>query len=78
MMSAIIHSCINIRGILGYKDKQLKGLLVHENGRQFTAQEVREYMYDCLAEGKRVLPFGEPCKGFDYDKGCPGHRKMAE
>lgn len=24
-------------------------------------------------EGKRVIPIGEPCEGFSYQDGCPGH-----
>jgi hypothetical protein len=28
---------------------------------------------DELVRGHEVIPCGEPCKGFDYKKGCPGH-----
>lgn len=24
-------------------------------------------------KGRKVLPFGEPCEGFSYETGCPGH-----
>lgn len=28
-----------------------------------------------LTRGKKYLPIGDSCKGFDFQKGCPGHKK---
>ncbi len=40
-----------------------------------SVEEATVYLRRCLEEGKVVLPVGEPCEGFDYLKGCPGHVK---
>lgn len=67
------HFCQSIRGALSnwrypsdYKNVFFKG------GKTVPPLEARDYLYDCLAEGKEVLPFGE-CDNFDYKKGCRGH-----
>jgi hypothetical protein len=31
---------------------------------------------DELVRGHDVIPMGEPCEGFDYKKGCPGHEQV--
>ncbi len=67
------HMCIDIRGVLNWKDKDLKKLFKADDGGKATAQEIRNYLYDQLADGWEVLPFGEPCEGFDKKTGCPGH-----
>lgn len=72
-MKTTLHLCLSIRGALSEKDSVLKHFFLNEKGLPLSANEAREYLYDCLAEGKSVLPFGEPCEGFDYQKGCPGH-----
>jgi hypothetical protein len=65
-----IHLCLDIRGAIhnrdGWKSVSAK------DGRKLTKAEAVEWLMDRLAEGKRVLPFGE-CEGFSYQTGCPGH-----
>jgi hypothetical protein len=39
--------------------------------------EFRQMCMDELANGHEVLPMGEPCEGFDYKTGCPGHEVQA-
>ena len=50
-------------------------LLRRSDGSIPTYEEVREWLLDRLQEGKRRLPVGEPCEGFSYETGCPGHEE---
>lgn len=71
----VMHCCADIRGMLrNYSRKgSLKGVFAdNETGRKLSDEEAREYLYDCLAKGWRVLPVGE-CDNFDYQTGCKGH-----
>jgi hypothetical protein len=43
------------------------------DGREATPDEVMRTMLDELAAGHERLPIGEPCEGFNYILGCPGH-----
>jgi hypothetical protein len=68
-----IHMCIDVRGALrNFKAREWRGC-THDDGRAMSPEEVRDYFLDCLAKGWRVVPFGQPCEGFDYLEGCPGH-----
>lgn len=68
------HICISIRGVLAnWKDSDFKGVFMHDDGREMTPIEAKNSLMDELQKGRRVLPHGEPCEGFDYVKGCPGH-----
>jgi len=73
------HVHLDVRGALrDLKKSQLKGLFRFEDGRACTAEEAREHLCECLAQGKNVLPFGPPCEGFDFaGGGCPGHDHAA-
>ena len=73
--STTIHCCVSIRGALKWPKRKLRGMLVDESGRKLTADEVREWLFDQLALGRRVLPMGAPCEGFSYETGCPGHQE---
>lgn len=66
------HFYIDIRGVLSWPKKQLKGLITKDNGMPASADEVVNYLYDRLSEGKRVLPLHD-CDNFCYQKGCLGH-----
>lgn len=72
-MRTTVHMCIDIRGILNWPKKNLKGLFIRSDGKSCTSQEARDYLMDRLSEGKKVIPFGAPCEGFSYETGCPGH-----
>ena len=73
-----VHVCLDIRGALSWTKKRLARLMRHESGRWATADEAREALLDEVAKGRKVLPIGEPCEGFDYQTGCPGHTKGGE
>lgn len=38
-----------------------------------TPREVKAAFIDELLKGHELIPFGDPCEGFDYKTGCPGH-----
>lgn len=71
-MGTIFHVGLDIRGTLKLSNRQLKGLLVDETGKGFTADQVKDELMDKLAEGKRFLPIGK-CDNFDFQNGCQGH-----
>lgn len=74
-MEKSTHMCMDIKGALNLirkrKDNQ-KSFADHDDGRAMTYAELREFLYDALGEGKRVLPMGD-CDNFDYQRGCRGH-----
>jgi hypothetical protein len=72
-MKKVVHMCIDIRGVLNWPKKNLRGLFKKSDGKSCTSQEARDYLMDRLSEGKKVIPFGAPCEGFSYETGCPGH-----
>jgi len=74
-MSQIIHMHADIRGMLDHHRRKgsLKGVFKNtETGIGLSDQEARDYLYDCLAKGWRVLPV-DGCDNFDYQTGCKGH-----
>ena len=68
-----IHMCADIRGMLNNytRKNSLKGVFT-DAGRKLSHEEAREYLYDCLAKGWRVIPMCD-CDNFDYQTGCKGH-----
>jgi len=68
-----VHICVDIRWLLEMSDRKLSSIMRDDNGKRRPAREVREFLYQSLQRGWDVLPFGEPCQGFDYKTGCPGH-----
>ncbi|QIB09020.1 hypothetical protein GZ982_30205 (plasmid) [Pseudomonas fluorescens] len=69
------HVHLSVRGaIRDFSKRQLKGLFKLEDGRPCTADQAKDRLLECLAQGREVLPVGAPCEGFDYaGGGCPGH-----
>lgn len=75
------HLCISIRGMLNWNKvdakRNMKSITKNDGTRYRSFDELRNELYDELAKGHEVLPMGEPCEGFDYKKGCPGHEQAA-
>lgn len=71
----IVHCCIDIRGMLWWPKRRLRGLMVDDAGKRLTPEQAREYLLDQIALGRRVLPLGGECEGFSYETGCPGHQE---
>jgi hypothetical protein len=68
------HMCMSIEGCLrNHRGLKIK-IFNNEDGSQTSDKEARAYLAECQAKGWKVIPFGEPCEGFDYfGHGCPGH-----
>lgn len=47
-----------------------------DNG--MSGQEMKDWFRLEDFQGKKVLPFGDPCDGFSYETGCPGHPKIED
>lgn len=77
MAETTMHMCLDIRGAMQWSKRRLAGL-VTVDGRRGTAKEAWSFLADELARGRRVLPLGEPCEGFSYETGCPGHPAKKE
>lgn len=67
--------CVNIEGVLRWPNKMLNKLFSDDSGQPRGGHYVRDWLKLQLAQGKHVLPMGEPCEGFSYLTGCPGHRE---
>ena len=65
---------MSLEGILrNYKRKKIT-FFTNDLGIPASDSEARKYIAECLAKGWRVILMGsDPCPGFDYQKGCPGH-----
>ena len=68
---------VNIRGMLeNCRRKSMAGLIIDDDGRELSDKEARDYLYDHLEKGHKVLPMcdEDECPDFDYfGGGCPGH-----
>ena len=72
----ILHMCISVRGLLkqGKRDfARTARAMTKADGTTPTPDEARDLLLDELAKGHEVLPLGDPCEGFDFKTGCPGH-----
>ena len=61
MARRTIHCCLDIKGCITVDGRTL-----------MTANEVKSFLREQLAMGRRVLPLGD-CDNFDYQTGCKGH-----
>lgn len=66
-----IHMCIDVRGAI--HRGHFEGMIDSRTGRQLTDREAMDALLDLVAQGVKVVPLGEPCEGFSYETGCPGH-----
>lgn len=74
-MSKTIHVHMDTKGaILNFKAREWRNVVRRAEGEPFlTPAEVKAWLLDELAKGHTAIPFGEPCKGFSFTTGCPGH-----
>lgn len=71
MAKAIHHCCLDIAG--GIKNARMLRNCITVDGRLLrTEKEVRAFLREQQALGRRVLPMGD-CDNFDYQTGCLGH-----
>lgn len=73
-MNRRVHMCADIRGMLENHRRKgsLKGVFKDDKGNGMSDAAARDYLYECLSKGWKVIPFGE-CDNFDYQTGCKGH-----
>ena len=68
---------IDIQGFLEhYRKRSMRGLVIKDDGTPMTDAEARQYLYDHLLQGHKLLPMCDEkeCPDFDYfGGGCPGH-----
>lgn len=70
------HIHLDVRGALSNMSRrELAGMFTESStGRKLSADQAREVLMDHLEAGRRVIPIGPACEGFDYaGGGCPGH-----
>lgn len=70
-MKRIIHCCLSIDGALKAA-KDFVGAIKVDGKILSTVGEVKAFLKEQLAMGRRVLPMGD-CDNFDYQTGCKGH-----
>ena len=70
-----IHMCQSVPGALRNWNKAQWEGVARDN--KTTAVRIKEKFRIMEFEGVKVIPFGEPCEGFSYDTGCPGHEMGA-
>lgn len=71
------HLCQSVRGpLMNWTDKDWEAAtewMTGDNGKKFTAKELKAEFLNLLAAGNEVIPISE-CDNFDPKKGCLGHR----
>ena len=73
-MAKTIHVCLSLRGaLMNWSDRKWARSIRNESGGYMTPREVKAAFLDHLSQGVEVIPFGDPCEGFDPVTGCPGH-----
>ena len=74
-MKTIRHMCIDVQGcIMGISSSRKKySMFDDKNGKPILRETAIRSLLDELGKGRKVIPMGEPCEGFSYETGCPGH-----
>ncbi len=68
------HMSIDLRGALhNWKDRLWRNCVTDPEGRTMSPRQVKDWLLDELAKGRKVVPFDPACDNFDYQKGCGGH-----
>lgn len=75
-MKRIIHVSLNIDGGI-QNARLLKGYITVDGRVLNTVKEIRAFLYEQKAMGRKVLPMGD-CDNFDYQTGCMGHQVEVE
>lgn len=72
-MGTKIHVCQSVGGALKNWGKKEWASVAKSNN--MTIDALKEQFRIMEFEGKRVIPIGDPCEGFSYLTGCPGHEE---
>jgi hypothetical protein len=72
-----VHVSLSTRGALRhFVEREWRNVVSRDDGTYLTPAEVKEYLLCELAEGHEAIPYGEPCEGFSFKTGCPGHPSL--
>jgi hypothetical protein len=69
-----VHLCQDVRGALKHWKPYQWRAVARDN--KMTVDQVKDAFMNYLLEGKKVIPLHEPCDGFSYENGCPGHEEQ--
>lgn len=70
-MARTVHMCQDLEGaVASWTPKMFRDI---GKDNDMTGAQVKKYFELQIYKGKKVIPFGEPCEGFSYETGCPGH-----
>jgi len=72
------HIAVSVAGSLRQTDSELAGLVTLDDGTEATGHQARQWLRIQQMKGRKLLPVGEPCEGWSYETGCPGHRTSME
>lgn len=70
-----IHMCLDVRGAIhngAYRKEMVGSCTDPKTGKKLNSYEILEYLLDCVAEGKQVIPLSD-CDNFSFETGCGGH-----
>jgi hypothetical protein len=70
------HICLSVEGAL--RNWKLKDWKIIAKSNKCSVDDVKESFWQYMREGKIVIPYGPVCEGFDFKKGCPGHKEPEE
>ena len=70
---SIRHIHLDIKGGI-QNAATLKGAITVDGKTLMTVKEIRAFLREQLALGRKVLPMGD-CDNFDHQTGCKGHIK---
>jgi hypothetical protein len=71
-----IHLSLDIEGFLNRASREPE--LAEKLFKDYSGEQAIKILEECLAIGRKVLPFSAECEGFDYRTGCPGHEVEEE
>lgn len=72
----VFHMAVDVEGVLGWTDAELRKLFMRGDGETRPGSEVRAWLQERLALGVKKLPFGGKCVGWSDATGCPGHEEV--
>lgn len=69
-----VHVCQSVSGaIKNWKKKEWESVAKSSG---CTPDALKERFMIMEFEGIKVIPLGDPCEGFSYQTGCPGHEEI--
>lgn len=67
------HMSISVEGVLNQFKRKAITFCSEDDGSDMAPAKAKQIFMLARYEGKKVLPMGNECYRFDYQKGCKGH-----